>query len=363
MHYLQIIPTPPVKKRVSKSEAEFNKALLEQEELEEVCNRFEAYCNRIESFTYEINSKFYDEKLSKEKEFIDLLIRYYTEDIINLSANKKSILKEIILDKILLFSSIDYKYYTTCLDKIMSQKEKIKLENEKLKLEHELKNELGFEFNFDAFNDFEFKNADIDSEEYKNNQKAADYLFNKKKYRSDDFEDFFEPTKPKNIKEDINSMNISKLFKEIALKIHPDREQDDAKREIKEQLMKRLTEARSTNNLFEIIKIALDANKYRFLVNLNSIIDQKNISNFTKIVRQKNKEIEKKIIGINSKFSSFISGYVDISKMNDKKLLKIMISIEKNKKLELDSINLEIKELINKPKSKLNKIISDYYYY
>lgn len=362
MSFLELVHTPEAPPKATKSELEFNKALKEQEELELLRTTYESISLKINAIVGEIDAKYYSETILLEKEILELLISHFENKSLKGGTFQKRVLKSLIFEKLDKMKSIDYSFYLQNYMKMLSPTERMRIENSKLKIEREIEDELGFEFSFEDFDSFDFRTADTDSETYKNYKKAQDFFYSRSQdFQDEQFEFEKEKKKPKK-KEDATTMSISKLFREIALKIHPDREQNEEKRRIKESLMKRLTEARNKNNLYEMFAIALEAKKNQFLATLHTIVDTKVFSKFTKMVKEENLKLIHQIHHLQDEIQMHFETRTRIDKLNDKKLTLYKNKLETQKKKEMDELIGLRNSLKNSPKAFLEDLIYEAYF-
>lgn len=143
--------------------------------------------------------------------------------------------------------------------------------------------------------------------------------------------------------DELFNLDISKLYKNIVVKIHPDLEMEEKVRFDKEQLLKELTQARDANDVFEMLRIKFLVDEINGIDTI-SFLNEKVIKRFTSKINAECKKLESEVNQIKNSNSLFSEIRITYNLDIDKKVLNSMIKSKlKNFKL---SINLKKKNML-----------------
>lgn len=152
-------------------------------------------------------------------------------------------------------------------------------------------------------------------QEEKVHEEKRQHTWNHKKTKQEALQE-----KRKRDEENLLNKDIQSLFKELAKQLHPDTELDERLKLEKQELMKQLVNARDEHDIFELLKL-------RFLVlakddNLN-LFDHAAMKRLTKLIQQKNNELERDIFFI--RYHSHAFRYLNVYVVMQEKKMRTAI--------------------------------------
>jgi hypothetical protein len=169
----------------------------------------------------------------------------------------------------------------------------------KTEMANKLKEELGIDFDMDDFDgemDFEKLEEKYGENMKEFQRKMEDGEMHFGTYRKKTKSEIRRDEKRK-ADEKLLENDVQKLFKELVLKLHPDKEINDALKEEKERLLKLVNKARDEEDIYELLRIRmLVADTDNSMQEL--VWNQDTLKRLTKLIKEKNKMLEDNIFRI-----------------------------------------------------------------
>lgn len=143
--------------------------------------------------------------------------------------------------------------------------------------------------------------------------------------------------------------DISKLFKQLVVEIHPDHETDETIRKQKEILMKELTAARDNQDILELLKIK---NKIEAMLDkATDDIDNKTIKRFIKLIKSQCSDLKEGLAVVSDnvpygdlmRYSKNLAG-------DKKKYLELLKSAKNMFTNKTEEVNLDMHRIKENPK-------------
>lgn len=247
-----------------------------------------------------------------EKEKFEVMFDIYINDVLNLKGKIKKDFRNMLLDTCHENSENPKytKFYYKASLQLETLAEKKEREYEMKKAEREIKKQFGFDVDMEEMASADFNDpetAERLKEKYKDLFEKQQANFNEQHQEESDFESRFgnhrferkktakqlEKEKKEKEVEALLNKDINKLFKELAKAIHPDREQDPALRDKKENLMKQLSNARDNMNIGEILYIKMLIDDLLPENGIETTFNDDSMQRFVKIIKAKILDLER----------------------------------------------------------------------
>jgi len=281
-----------------------------------------------------------------EKEYATALLdeliglsKCYDNRLYKFTVKRKEALKEIVFDKaIFMYNNYHIQDAKEYIERYKPEDYDEIVSDEKQQLKDEFAEQYGIDLDMDDFEgepDYEKLHAKYGEQFAKMDENTYDHFAGSERKKT---KKQIERDEKRKEDEKLLNTDISRLFKQLALKLHPDKEQDELLKTEKEELMKRITLARDENDIFELLSmhsmIARDDLSLK-----KDILDEDSMKRLTKLIREKNKQLDLDIWHMHRETPGMCE--VPTIQMNEDRMKReIQFEIESRRDMLLDSVLL-----------------------
>ncbi|MCG6146306.1 hypothetical protein LFX16_17575 [Leptospira bandrabouensis] len=289
----------------TKAQKEFNDALRKHKETLERSKEIEPLFRLVnETYLNDVLPELEKQK-KLEKERFALMCSILLEEKLSFGKMQREFLRRYLLEMCNDSMMDDTNFYGPLRDQLETKFEKMERLRYKNQMEARIKNTFGIDIDLDDMNRTGF---DSEEERESHEEKYREFREKYEEYRSEYFRgrdpnsNHRKKSKTQSQKEKkqleaerLLSTDINTLFKNLAKLIHPDKEQDPVLRERKSKLMTKLSSARDTMNIAEILEIKLQVDELLPNEQTNVSFHDTSIKRFVGIIKSKIRELEDSI--------------------------------------------------------------------
>lgn len=351
--------------KMSKLKADFQKVLLKNNQLKQklilVENMVQYSFVKSQEFMPQLEIE-YKKMLLEELKILDA--GYHNRQY-KFTQTRKELLSEIIFDKALhALNDLEMEEARVYFERFKPEGFDQEADMFKSMYEEQISREFGINIDIK-----DFENGNLSFEElHEKYGEQFEHASERMKSEEEEFHSKRKKTKKEIAREEklkaeekLLEGDIQKIFKELVLKLHPDKELDEALKLEKEELLKVVTKARDEDDIFEMLRIRIlisenDAGFQELMLNDDAF------GRLTKLVKQKNALIEREIAVMTYEIDGCKEIHTVLMDESKMKSRIDLVFLRKKKAMtdELEDLKKEI-QAISKNNQSLNRYIDRYF--
>ncbi|MCW7470946.1 hypothetical protein [Leptospira kanakyensis] len=342
----------------TKAQKEFNDALRKHKEILEHSKEIEPLFQMVnETYLKEVLPELEKQKKLERMRF-ELMCSILLEEKLSFGKVQREFLRRYLLDICTDFILEDPNFYGKFRDQLETKFERMERLRYKNQMESKIKNTFGVDIDLDDLNRTQFdseEDRELHEEKYrefreKYEEYRADYFRGRGSKSNERKKSKSQTEKEKKILESerLLSTDINVLFKNLAKRIHPDKEQDPVLREKKAKLMTKLSGARDNMNIAEILEIKMQVDELLPNQQTDVSFHDTSIKRFVGIIKSKIRELED---SIRQRFFShpLMADFTE-RKITKESLTSYLKRVKKDNQMVTKAFEEEVEQLTREPK-------------